>query len=105
MIMLIHNNTTAELAVENVVVTWNHDKGQQGNKPLELQSATLKSVKFWEGAVTLPSYTIYPSSLKILPGDSIIAFNFDYSYWKTDNSERIYINISNPGCSFIDSQN
>ena len=51
MTMTITNNLTSDIAIGDITVTWNHDKGHQtGNdKTLILQSASIAGNTFWTG--------------------------------------------------------
>jgi hypothetical protein len=100
--MTIDNQTGVALAVQDVTVTWNHDEGQAGFNTLPLLSASLGS-SFWSGSQTSTSYTITPGLLTIPTGASTITFTFEFDYANQDGSERIFINLSTPGCTFIDS--
>ena len=110
MSMIINNNSGIALAIQNVTVTWNHDRGRVGNggsptgRALQLNNSAYNSVIYWSGTQNGPSYTITPSSsINIPTGSSTISFKFDFEYFNIDGSERIYINISTPGCGFLDS--
>ncbi len=107
MSMIINNPTAAALAVQDVTVTWNYLAGRNGgNGKLELQNSALNSAIYWSGKVTAASFTITPSpSISIPTGSSTISFKFKFSYDIRNGTERIYINISTPGCVAIDSNN
>jgi len=98
MSMTINNPLGVALTVQDVTVTWNHDKGRQGNKTLSLTNATL-GTSFWSGNINAPSYTITPASLTVPNGASTIIFTFDNTYKNLDGTERIFINLSTAGCS------
>jgi hypothetical protein len=52
----------------------------------------------WEGDIQVPSIYI-PAYYPHIPiGESMIEFTFHQSYDVPDGTERIIINISNPGC-------
>lgn len=102
MSMTINNPIGIPLTVQNVMVTWNHDKGRSGGsggRALNLTGASLGS-SFWSGSVNSASYTITPTSLSIPTGSSTIIFTFQYNYANQDGTERILINLSTPGCEF-----
>jgi Flp pilus assembly protein TadG len=107
MSMEIYNQTGVVLTIQDVQVTWNHDKGRGGGsdgRELWLKSAILESTIFWSGNQNAPSYTITPSpSISIPIGTSKISFKFDNNYVNLDGSERIFINFATPGCGFLDS--
>ena len=82
---------------------WDSNRGHQsGNdKTLILQSASLGGAPFWTGpADDGPSLTITPASSLVIPaGSSVtIVFTFHQAYDRSDGSEEININLSNPGC-------
>jgi hypothetical protein len=52
----------------------------------------------WDGNIQAPSAYIPLYYPKIPTGDSIIQFVFHQNYDVTDGTERIIINIANPGC-------
>jgi hypothetical protein len=112
MSMDINNQTGVALAVQNITVTWNHDRGRTGNpsnpngRPLALDSADLDSNIFWTANQNGPSATLIPSpAINIPVGTSKISIKFNWNYANLDGTERIYINFSTPGCGFLDSNN
>lgn len=102
MTMTISNPNAWPIAIQDVFVVWDHDRGhQQGNdKSLILQSASLDGTTFWTGTDDGPSTTLTPASaLTIPPGSSVtIVFTFHQAYDRSDGSEEININLSTPGC-------
>jgi hypothetical protein len=97
--MVINNQTGHLLTAALVYVEWNHDTGHGSflSRGLALRQVILgKDV--WNGNVQAPSFFVpafYPS---IPIGESTIQFRFDKSYDVPDGTERIIVNISNPGC-------
>lgn len=103
MTMLITNDLTQFLQIANVSVIWNHDKGHKGGseQTLRLQNVSLGSV-FWTGNQVGPSYIITPASpIFIPPGQSTIVFTFHQVFDRWDNTERVTINLSTPGCEGV----
>jgi len=99
--MNIMNQTGVPLAVQDVFVVWNNDKGHSTglDKTLLLQQASLNGVSFWNGNNTGPSFVITPSTnLSIPTGNSTILFAFHQSYDMLDGSEQILINLKTNGC-------
>lgn len=108
MSMKITNNTGVPLTIKDVTVSWNNALGRAGGakgKPLDLVSVYLSGVVLWSsGPANAASYTITPSSTMSIPtGTSTITFTFAFVYSNINNSERIYINFSTPGCDPLDS--
>ena len=100
MSLSITNPYPYTLTVSNVTVHWNFDKGHQttDNKTLRLRSATL-GTQFWTGDIWSSSYPVpITGTLTLPPGTRSIVFTFDQTYDRTDNTERIIINFSTPGC-------
>ncbi len=83
------------------IVTWNSDKGHQtgSDKTLILQSITIGSVTVWTGSSSnvsdMPWAT--PAQLPAL-STTTITFTFHQSYDTFDGTEKIYINLTTPGC-------
>jgi hypothetical protein len=98
--MRITNQTGIPLAVQDLLVTWDHDHGHAvgADKTLRLQQASLNGVSFWTGNASGPSLTITPSNLLIPSGESTILFNFHQTYDLSDGSEQIFINLATNGC-------
>jgi len=96
--MDIINNTGYTLTTAQIYVEWNHDTGHLGNdRSLRLRQILFGS-QVWNGDLQAPSAYIssyYPS---IPQGESTIRFIFHQTYDVADGTERIIINISNPGC-------
>lgn len=103
MSMTISNPNAWPLTVQDVFVVWDHDRGHlAGNdKTLILQSVSLGATPFWTGpADDGPSLTIDPAAPLVIPAGSTvtITFTFHQTYDRSDGSEEININLSNPGC-------
>ncbi|HJR80339.1 MAG TPA: TadE family protein [Anaerolineales bacterium] len=102
MTMTISNPNAWPMTMQDVFVVWDHDRGHlQGNdKSLILQSASLGGTPFWTGTNTGPSTTLSPTSTLNIPAGSTvtIVFSFHQAYDRSDGSEEILINLSNPGC-------
>jgi|GEM_PF-2114998 len=99
--MSIINQTGVPLAVQDLFVVWNHDKGHSlgVDKTLILQQASLNGVSFWTGNSSGPSFAITPSTDLFIPtGNSTILFSFHQSYDVLDGSEQILINLKTNGC-------
>lgn len=102
MTMTITNPYPYAIAIKDVTVTWDHDKGHkqggQEDKDLHLLSASLGGV-FWTGDDDGASLTITPNPARTLPsGTSTIIFTFHQTYDASDKSEEIFITFSTPGC-------
>ena len=94
----IYNNTGYPIAVSQVYIEWNHDKGHQGNtQTLSLTSISL-SGQNWQGNILAPSQYIRDYRPYIPLGASTIRFGFDQSYDVQDGTERIIISLLTPGC-------
>ena len=96
--MSIDNQTGHTLTAAQIYLEWNHDTGHLGND----RSLRLKQIVFatqvWDGDLQVPSAYIpvyYPS---IPQGESTIQFFFHQTYDLADGTERIIVNIGNPGC-------
>ena len=102
MTMTISNPNTWPLTIQDLFVVWDHDRGHQtGNdKFLLLQSVSIGGTTFWTGSDDGQSLSITPTSSVAIPaGSSVtIVFTFHQSYDRSDGSEEININLSNPGC-------
>ena len=107
MTMTIKNSQAYNVAIQNIFVVWNNDKGHQvGNdKSLVLQSVTLTTpttiTPVWTGSSTGPSTTVTSPSPMVIPGNGVvttITFTFNQSYDKPDSSEEILMYLSTPGC-------
>ena len=101
-------NPFGALLVNDVTVTWNHDKGHQlGNdKTLALMSASLGGAVFWTDVVGAPgaSQTVVPTSSTYIPaGTSTISFTFHQPYdnWDIPPTESISITLAAPGCEGV----
>ena len=97
--MSINNQTGYTLTAAQIYLEWNHDTGHLSitDRSLRLRQITL-ATQIWNGDIQAPSIYIpeyYPS---IPRGESTIHFIFHQSYDVTDGTERIIINIANPGC-------
>ena len=100
-------NPYGALLINDVTVTWNHDKGHQtgSDKTLDLMSASLGAV-FWSSPVGAvgASQTIVPATAAYVPaGSSTITFTFDDSYdnWDNPPTESISITLNAPGCQGV----
>ena len=96
--MRIINQTGHTLTTAQVHLEWNHDTGHLGNdRSLRLRQVLFAS-QVWNGNLQAPSAYIpvfYPS---IPQGESTIQFIFHQTYDLKDGTERIIVNIGNPGC-------
>jgi len=97
--MTINNQTRHTLTAAQIYLEWNHDTGHRFGKDqtLRLRQIVLGS-EVWNGDIQKPSIYVpayYPS---IPQGESTIQFIFHQDYDLTDGTERIIVNISNPGC-------
>jgi hypothetical protein len=96
--MSINNQTGHTLTAANVYVEWNHDTGHDGpDRNLRLRKVVLAS-DAWNGDLRAPSAYIPVYFPSIPLGESIIQFRFHQDYDLRDGTERIIVNISNPGC-------
>ena len=94
--MDIFNNTEHVLTTASIYVEWNHDAG--GNPSLRLGQVRFAK-QTWSGSLFAPS-TYITSFYPFIPtGTSRIEFIFDETYTLQDGTERIIINIGNPGCT------
>ena len=96
--MTINNKTGHILTAALVYLEWN-DMGHSSptNRGLQLKQVTLDSQE-WDGDIQAPSYYI-PAYYPHMPlGESTIQFIFNQSYDIPNGTERIVVNISNPGC-------
>ncbi|HSG45183.1 MAG TPA: Ig-like domain repeat protein [Anaerolineales bacterium] len=102
MTMSITNNTTAALAIGDITITWNHDKGHQtgSDKTLRLQGASVAGTTFWTGDQAGNIYTIVPATTAYVPASatSLFVFTFHQSYDNLDSTESVTLSFSNPGC-------
>jgi len=96
MSMDIYNNTEHVLNTASIYVEWNHDTG--GDPALKLGQIRFAE-QVWTGNLFAPSYFITAYYPFIPVGASRIEFFFDKNYAIQDGTERIIINISNPGCT------
>jgi hypothetical protein len=97
--MTINNKTGHILTAALVYVEWNQDTGHISflNRNLHLKQVVLNE-QTWEGDVHAPSFYI-PAYYPHIPlGESVIQFVFDQSYDVQNGTERVIVNISNPGC-------
>jgi hypothetical protein len=97
--MSINNRSGHILTAGQIYLEWNHDTGHNSDKDrgLRLMKITLDK-QVWEGDIQVPSIYI-PAYYPHIPiGESMIEFTFHQSYDVPDGTERIIINISNPGC-------
>jgi len=96
--MSINNQTGHILTAAQIYLEWNHDTGHSGND----RSLRLRQILFdgqaWNGDIQSPSAYIPAYYPHIPTGESIIQFIFHQSYDIPNGTERIIVNISNPGC-------
>jgi hypothetical protein len=102
MSITLTNPNAWPVTMQDIFVTWDHDRGHQtGNdKTLILQTASLGGVPFWTGSQTGPNATLVPTTPLVMPpGASVtLTFTFHQAYDRSDGSEEIFINLSTPGC-------
>jgi hypothetical protein len=96
--MKINNQTGHTLITAQIYLEWNHDTGHLGND----RSLRLRQIIFdtqvWNGDLQAPSVYIPAYYPRIPKGESTIQFIFHQTYDLTDGTERIIVNIGNPGC-------
>ena len=96
--MSINNQTGHALTAAEVYLEWNHDTGHRGSD----RSLHLRQIMFaaqvWNGDLQVPSVYIPQYYPTIPQGDSKIQFIFHQKYDLADGTERIIVNIGNPGC-------
>jgi hypothetical protein len=97
--MNINNQTGHILSTARLYVEWNHDRGHStgADRGLRLRQITLDREK-WDGDLLMPSAYIESFFPSIPQGESIIRFIFHQTYDVADGTERIIVNIANPGC-------
>ena len=97
--MNIKNQTGHVLTAAQIYLEWNQDTGHISEKDhgLRLRQIILDK-QVWNGSIQAPSAYIPAYYPHIPKGESTIMFIFHQSYDVTDGTERIIINISNPGC-------
>jgi hypothetical protein len=97
--MTINNQTGHILTAAQIYLEWNHDTGHSSGQDRSLR---LRQIMFnrqvWDGDIMAPSEYIPAYYPRIPTGESIIQFIFHQSYDVADGTERIIVNISNPGC-------
>ena len=97
--MSINNQTGHILTAAQIYLEWNHDTGHTSDNDRSLR---LRQIMFnrqvWDGDLLAPSAYITAYYPRIPTGESIIQFIFHQNYDVADGTERIIINISNPGC-------
>lgn len=98
--MKIMNNSGYTLSTAQIYVEWNHDTGHEGgNDPTLHLKKILFANQAWDGDFHSPS-TYIPGYFPLIPpGESTIQFLFNQTYDIIDGTERIIINIGNPGCT------
>jgi len=99
MLMNINNQTGHTLKASQIYLEWNHDTGHRAgpDRSLRLRQVVLNS-QVWNGDIHAPSAYI-PAYYPFIPqGESTIVFIFHQKYEVADGTERIIVNISNPGC-------
>lgn len=101
MTMTITNPYVFPLTTGPGTVTWNDDKGHLTgtDKTLSLRSITVASTSVWTGSSSNVS-TIPFTTPVVIPANSTvtITFTFHQSYDNLDGTEKIYINLTTPGC-------
>lgn len=97
--MKIDNQTHHILSVAQIYLEWNHDTGHNSDndRSLRLRQITFNR-QVWDGDILAPSAYVPVYYPMIRTGESIIQFIFHQSYDVADGTERIIINIANPGC-------
>jgi hypothetical protein len=97
--MSINNQTGHTLSAAQIYLEWNHDTGHRSgfDHGLRLRQIMLAS-QVWNGDLKVPSAYIPVYYPDIPPGESTIYFIFHQDYDVADGTERIIVNISNPGC-------
>jgi hypothetical protein len=97
--MSINNKTGHILSTAQIYLEWNHDTGHISGKDrgLRLRQIILDN-QVWNGSIQSPSIYIPAFYPRIPTGESMIQFMFHQSYDATDGTERIIVNIANPGC-------
>jgi hypothetical protein len=97
--MTINNKTGHILTAAQIYVEWNHDTGHFSfiDRSLHLRQVILNE-QLWNGDIQSPSAYIIAYYPLIPLGESTIQFRFDQNYDVPDGTERIIVNISNPGC-------
>jgi len=106
MSMTITNPYSFPLTTGAGTVTWNDDKGHQtgSDKSLILQSIVIGTTTVWSGASsnvsTIPFNTPVVIPATITPPNTTITITltFHQSYDTPDGTEKIYINLTTPGC-------
>jgi len=99
MLMNINNQTGHTLKASQIYLEWNHDTGHRAgpDRSLRLRQVVLNS-QVWNGDIHAPSAYV-PAYYPFIPqGESTIVFIFHQKYEVADGTERIIVNISNPGC-------
>jgi hypothetical protein len=96
--MKIDNKTGHTLTAADIYLEWNHDTGHLGNdRSLRLRQIMFAS-QVWDGDLQVPSAFISEYYPRIPQGESTIQFIFHQDYDLADGTERIIVNIGNPGC-------
>jgi len=97
--MKIDNKTGHILVAAQIYLEWNHDTGHDAilNRGLHLRQIALDD-QLWNDDIHAPSAYITAYYPRIPIGESTIIFVFDQSYDVPDGTERVIVNISNPGC-------
>jgi len=98
--MNINNKTGHILTAAQIYLEWNHDTGHisDTDRGLRLRQIMLDG-QVWNGDIQAPSAFIPAYYPHIPSGESTIQFIFHQSYDQADGTERIIVNISNPGCT------
>ena len=101
MTMTITNPYAFPLTTGPGTVTWNDDKGHLTgtDKTLSLQSITVASTIVWTGSSSNVSTIPFTTPVTIPANSTVtITFTFHQSYDNLDGTEKIYINLTTPGC-------
>lgn len=101
MTMTITNPYVFPLTTGPGTVTWNDDKGHLTgtDKTLSLRSITVASTSVWTGSSSNVSTIPFTTPVTIPANSTVtITFTFHQSYDNLDGTEKIYINLTTPGC-------
>lgn len=106
--MDIINNSGHILSTAEIYIEWNHDNGHTSGDDHSLRLRQIQYVnQIWNGDVLAPSAFIQGYFPLIPIGRSTMQFVFHQNYELQDETERIIIYISTPGCTNypVDSRN
>jgi hypothetical protein len=102
MSITISNPYTYTLMMNDLTVTWNHDKGHKTgtDKTLKLQKITVGTTVIWTGNTPTNQYTLTLMTHALVPpGNTTVSFYLSQSYDNLDGSENVLINWLTPGCT------